>query len=147
MIRFDKRWLLLFRRYLRRIGLKNMQTFLLISFGAIIGANCRYWLSGLVADRFGVYFPYGNLVINLTGSFLLGLFMALITDRFLIDPRWRIFISIGFLGSFTTFSSYTYESISLIQGGQKMLGLINLFGSSLLGGIAVTLGLFVGRWI
>ena len=126
---------------------RAMQTFLMISLGAILGANCRYWLGGWAAQRFGTDFPYGNLIINLSGSFILGLFMAFVIDRFLVDPQWRILITIGFLGSYTTFSSYTYESANLMLNGQVWLGLLNLFGSSFLGGLAVLLGIWLGRAI
>lgn len=124
-----------------------MQTFLIISLGAVLGANCRYWIGGWAVQRFGAGFPYGNLVINLTGSFILGFFMALVTDRFLVNPQWRLLVAIGFLGSYTTFSSYTYESISLILSGQLWTGLFNLIGSSILGGLAVLLGIWLGRLV
>lgn len=100
-----------------------------------------------VAQRLGTGFPYGNLIVNLSGSFLLGIFMTLVTDRFLVSPQWRLFIAIGFLGSYTTFSSYAYESLDLIMTGQRALGLINLFGSSFLGGLAVLAGVLIGRLI
>ncbi|MBI3738359.1 MAG: fluoride efflux transporter CrcB [Chloroflexi bacterium] len=122
-----------------------MDKFLLISLGAILGANARYWLGGWVVERLGTAFPYGNLIINLSGSFILGFFMTLVTDRFLVDPRWRLLVAIGFLGSYTTFSSYTYESIDLILKGQTWLGFINLFGSSILGAAAVIIGILLGR--
>jgi CrcB protein len=122
-----------------------MSHFLMISIGAVLGANARYWIGGWAGERFGSMFPYGNLIVNLTGSFLLGLFMTLTTERFILDPRWRVLIAIGFLGSYTTFSSYTYESLTLLLTGQWKLGLLNLFGSSALGGIAVTLGVLLGR--
>lgn len=128
-----------------RIDNRSMQTFLLISAGALLGANCRYWVGGWAAQRFGADFPYGNLIINLSGSFILGLFMTLVIERFLVDPQWRVFFAIGFLGSYTTFSSYTYESVSLMLNGQYWLGFLNLFGSSFLGGIAVLLGILLGR--
>lgn len=124
-----------------------MQQFLIISTGAVLGASLRYWVGGWAAQRFGAAFPYGNLIINLSGSFILGLFLTLVTERFLVDPRWRLFVAIGFLGSYTTFSSYTYESVSLILGGQLWLGLLNLFGSSFLGALAVLLGMWLGRLI
>jgi len=135
------------RRRLRKVDLRPLQTFVIISFGAILGANCRYWLGGWAAQRYGTAFPYGNLIINLTGSFVLGLFVALATERFLVNPQWRLLVAIGFLGSYTTFSSYAYESISLVLNGQLGLGLLNLFGSSLLGGLAVLLGIGLGRLI
>jgi CrcB protein len=124
---------------------RNMQTFLLISAGAILGANLRYWVGGWAAERLGASFPYGNLIINLTGSFILGVFITLATDRLLLDPRWRVFFAIGFLGSYTTFSSYTFESVSLMLNNQWGLGLFNLFGSALLGGVAVALGIVLAR--
>lgn len=117
-----------------------METFLLISLGAVLGANLRYWVGGWAAERFGTSFPYGTLIINLGGSFILGLFITLAMERLLIDPCWRILVAVGFLGSYTTFSSYTYESVNLILKGQAWLGLIYLFGSSFLGGLAVLAG-------
>jgi CrcB protein len=124
-----------------------MNNFILISLGAILGANTRYLIGGWAAQWLGVSFPYGNLIINLSGSFLLGMFMTLVTERFLIDPRWVTLVAIGFFGSYTTFSSYTYESLKLVIAGQQTLGLLNLLGSSILGGLAAALGLIAGRWI
>jgi fluoride exporter len=126
---------------------KNMETFLLISTGAIMGANLRYWIGGWAAERFGASFPYGNLIINLTGSFVLGFFITLATERLLLDPRWRMFVAIGFLGSYTTFSSYTFESMSLILDNQWLTGLFNLFGSAFFGGVSVLLGILLARSI
>lgn len=122
-----------------------MTRFLLISLGAVLGANARYWLGGWAAEKFGAAFPYGTLIINLTGSFVLGLFVTLVTDRFLVDPNWRLLIAIGFLGSYTTFSTYTYESVNLILSGQPGLGLLNLFGSSILGALAAVAGIVLAR--
>ena len=117
----------------------------MISIGAVLGANARYWLSGWAAEKFGATFPYGTLIINLMGSFILGLFITLVTNRFLVDPKWRLLVVIGFFGSFTTFSSYTFESMSLILENQWLPGLFNLFGSALLGGLAVLLGILLAR--
>lgn len=119
----------------------------MISLGAILGANLRYWVGTWAAGRLGASFPYGNLIINLTGSLILGFFMTIAVDRLLLDPRWRIFFAVGFLGSYTTFSSYTFESLSLIMDNQWLPGLFNLFGSALLGGIAVFLGILLARAI
>ncbi len=133
---------------LRKVVLpKDMETFLLISTGAIFGANLRYWVGGWAASRFGTSFPYGTLIINLTGSFILGLFITLATERLLLDPRWRLVIAIGFLGGYTTFSSYTFESMSLILDNQWIPGLLNLFGSAFLGGLAVLMGILLARAI
>lgn len=124
-----------------------MERFLLISLGAILGANARYWVGDWAAQRWGSAFPLGTLLINLSGSFVLGLFVTLATERFMLDPRWRTFFAIGFLGAYTTFSTYTYESMNLINQGQWLAGLANLLGSALLGALAVFLGIALGRLI
>ena len=122
-----------------------MEKFLLISAGAILGANARFWLGDWAAQKWGSSFPFGTLLINVTGSLLLGLFMTLATERFLIDPRWRFLFAVGFLGAYTTFSTFTYESFNLLFKGQWLPGLINLFGSTILGVIAVGLGVYLGK--
>lgn len=122
-----------------------MEKFLWISIGAVFGANLRYWVADWAANRWGGDFPYGTFLINMTGSFILGMVVTLITDHYIIDPRLRILITVGLLGSFTTFSTYTYESIALIQQGQWWLGLVNLLGSSLLGGLSALLGIWIGK--
>lgn len=138
-------WFNLQRRLRWLLRSETMEKFLIISIGAVLGANARYWLGGWAAEKFGTSFPYGTLIINLTGSFVLGLFITLISDRFLLDPNWRLFVAIGFLGSYTTFSSYTYESVNLILTGQPWLGLMDLFGSSFLGGLAAVAGVLFAR--
>lgn len=116
-----------------------------VSVGAVVGANARYFLGAWAAERFGTTFPYGTLIINLTGSLILGFFLALATERALIDPRYRLLIAVGFCGSYTTFSTYTYESITLMLSGSWTLGLLNLLGSTALGLGAVGLGILLGR--
>lgn len=145
----DTGWYILLQRAARRLfteaQIQSMQTFLLISLGAILGANLRYWVGGWAANRFGTTFPYGTMIINVTGSLILGFFMTLLTDRFLVDPRWRVFFAIGFLGAYTTFSTYTYESVNMILKGQIWLGIFDLFGSSILGAAAMLAGILFGR--
>lgn len=147
MNRIDRYRYFIRNRFRKVVVSKDMETFLLISLGAMFGANLRYWVGVWAAGRLGTSFPYGNLIINITGSFILGFFMTLAVDRLLLDPRWRIFFAVGFLGSYTTFSSYTFESLSLIMENQWLPGLFNLFGSAFLGGVAVFLGILAARAI
>jgi CrcB protein len=112
-----------------------------------LGANARWWVGGWVADRLGTSFPYGTLLINVTGSLALGLFLTIASERILVDPRWRLVVAIGFLGGYTTFSSYTYESVSLLLAGQWLSGLLDLFGSAILGAAAVVVGIILGRLV
>jgi CrcB protein len=124
-----------------------MDKFLVISAGAILGANARYWIGDWAAQKFGTNFPYGTFIINFTGSLLIGFFLTLATERLMIDTRWRLLISVGFLGAYTTFSTYAYESLNLLMKGQWGAGLINLFGSTILGVLAVGIGVYLGKAI
>lgn len=124
-----------------------MENFILISIGAIAGANLRFWVGDWAAQRLGATFPFGTLIINLMGTFLLGFFVAVTTERFLLDPRWRLLIAIGFCGSYTTFSTYMFESVNLLASGQYAAGLVNLFGSLALGVAVMTAALFLGRLV
>ncbi len=124
-----------------------MEKFLLISLGALLGANARYWISEWTARKIGAAFPYGTLIVNLTGSLLLGFFLTLATERLMLDPRWRLLLAVGFLGAYTTFSTYSYESFNLILKGQVALGIANLIGSALLGILAVGVGIYLAKAI
>ncbi|HEX8598794.1 MAG TPA: CrcB family protein [Chloroflexia bacterium] len=84
-----------------------MREFLLISLGAVLGANARHWLTQLFADRFGLAFPSGTLFINISGSLVLGFLLTLIGQRFVDDPGLRLLLGTGFLGAYTTFSTFS----------------------------------------
>jgi CrcB protein len=114
------------------VGDSRLKDFLAISVAAILGANLRYLLSRLAAREFGPVFPYGTLIINILGSFIVGLFVIWTTERVLVDPRWRLLVVVGFCGSFTTFSSYAFETMSFFAQGQWGLMLANIFGNNLL---------------
>jgi fluoride exporter len=124
-----------------------MEKFLLISTGAIFGANARYWLNDWAVQKWGSGFPVGTLLVNITGSLLLGFLMTIAADRFLIDPRWRMLFVVGFLGAYTTFSSYTYESFTLLFTGDWQAGLLNMFGSVVAGVLSVGAGILIAKSI
>jgi fluoride exporter len=109
-----------------------VKDFLAISVAAIVGANLRYLLSRLAALELGSVFPYGTLFINIVGSFIVGFFVIWTTERALVDPRWRLLVVIGFCGSFTTFSSYVFETMAYFEQGQWGLMLANIFSNNIL---------------
>jgi CrcB protein len=120
--------------------------FLIATFGAA-GAVARYALDGWVSDATRGQFPWGTFAVNLLGAFTLGVVVALTTERLLPHPNWRIALGIGFLGSFTTFSTYAYESVRLAEDGAVGLAFANAVGMLALGLLAAALGLAVGRAI
>ena len=109
-----------------------MKNFLVISVAAVIGANLRFFLSRLAAKEFGPVFPYGTLIINILGSFIVGFFVIWTSERVLLEPRWRLLVVVGFCGSFTTFSSYAFETMSYFEQGQWGLLLTNVLSNNLL---------------
>jgi CrcB protein len=113
-------------------------------FGAA-GAISRYALDGWISDMTHGQFPWGTFVINLLGAFALGIVVALTTERLLLSPNWRVALGIGFLGSFTTFSTYAYESVKLAEDGAVGLALVNSVGMVALGLLAAVFGLALGR--
>jgi CrcB protein len=122
-----------------------LKNFLAISVAAIVGANLRYLLSRIAARQFGPVFPYGTLLINVVGSFIVGFFIIWTTERVLIDPRWRLLVVIGFCGSFTTFSSYAFETMAYFEQGQWGLMAVNILSNNLLCLGAALAGMALGR--
>jgi CrcB protein len=118
-----------------------------IGLGGFAGAISRYVVDGLVSDRTGGSFPWGTLVVNASGSFLLGLLFAMTTERAILPAEIRGPLMIGFIGAYTTFSTYMLESWGLIEGGSYVPALANLGGSIIIGLVAVAAGLVIGRAI
>ena len=119
----------------------SWKVFLAISAGAVLGANLRYGVTVLVTERLGAAFPYGTLFINVSGSLAAGFFLTLITERVGLDPAWRLFVATGFLGAYTTFSSYTAETAALVRMGAYGPALLYLVGSVVAGMVGVFLGI------
>lgn len=119
--------------------------FLWIGIGGFLGANARFIISREMGIRFGVAFPYGTLLVNILGSFVIGIIFTLLTDRVVPDPIWRQFVVIGFLGGFTTFSSYAMETMLLIQDGRWSSALMYVLGNNVVCLLACAVGIFVAR--
>ncbi|HEY2964534.1 MAG TPA: fluoride efflux transporter CrcB [Pyrinomonadaceae bacterium] len=117
-----------------------MQKTILIALAGLVGTVLRYWLSGLVARRFGETFPWGTMAVNLIGCFVTGAVFYLSEERFLINPALRTVILIGLLGGFTTFSSYGLQTFTLLRDGEFGLATLNVALSNVVGLLMVWAG-------
>jgi CrcB protein len=122
-----------------------LRTVLLISVGAIIGANLRYFVAQYVARCIPSSFPYGTLVINISASFILGFFLIWTSERVLADPRWRVLIAVGFCATYSTYSSYAFETFALFEKGLFSLAALNFLLTNVVCFIAVVLGAQLAR--
>jgi CrcB protein len=113
--------------------------YLLVMLGGGIGSLVRYAAGTAISARFASLFPLGTMIVNVTGSFLIGLLMTLLSER-LPHPYWRLLLVVGFLGGYTTFSSLEWETFSAVRGGGLWIGLANVVGSVAFGYAAVWLG-------
>ena len=122
-----------------------MIRYLLVLIGGGTGAMARYAAGSAIMTRFGGTFPLGTLVINVTGSFLIGFLMTMLTERFKLDPNWRLLLVVGFLGGYTTFSSFEWETYGTLRDGARWMGALNVVSSVMLGYAAVWLGAILAR--
>ena len=117
-----------------------MSKILLIGFAGFVGTVGRYWLSGIIASRYGETFPLGTLAVNLIGCFLIGLLFYLMQERYVVNPNVRSIVLIGFLGGFTTFSSLGLQTFTLLQDNEIALAAMNIAASNGLGLLLVWAG-------
>jgi fluoride exporter len=122
-----------------------LPTVLLISVGAIIGANLRYFVAQYVGKLIPSSFPFGTLIINISASFILGFFLIWTSERVLADPRWRMFIAVGFCATYSTYSSYAFETFALFENGQFSLVALNFLLTNVVCFVAVGLGAALAR--
>jgi len=124
-----------------------VSTILWIGLGGFLGANARYWLGLWLANRLGTVFPYGTLAANALGSFTLAFLLTLATGRVSAPPGVRLFLAIGFLGGFTTFSSFSYETLRLLEQNDWGMALLNIAANTGLGLLGAFLGIIAARWL
>lgn len=121
-----------------------LQTFVIASGGAL-GALMRFWVSSATYAVLGRAFPYGTLMVNVLGSLLMGFLFVWLTERSALSPEWRSLILVGFLGAFTTFSTFSMETFNLLQGGEVSKAFINILLSVALCLLATWIGVAAGR--
>jgi len=119
--------------------------YLLIVVGGGAGSLLRYVAGTAIMARYGRTFPLGTLIVNVTGSFLIGLLMTLFTERFQPHANLRLFLVVGFLGGYTTFSSFEWDTYSVVRQGAFWMGFANVAGSVAFGYLAVWLGALLAR--
>ncbi|HVZ16922.1 MAG TPA: fluoride efflux transporter CrcB [Terriglobales bacterium] len=122
-----------------------MSKYVIVGVGGFLGAITRFWLGVYVGTRLGSRFPYGTFIINISGSFLIGLVLTILAERSTLSPNWRYLIPIGFIGAYTTFSTFEFETLRAMQDGQIAIGLMNVIGSVTMGFIAVWLGVITAK--
>lgn len=116
---------------------------LAIGTAGFFGAIARYLVSALCGRLFGTAFPVGTLMVNLTGCLCLGWFLTVIRERYPVSDTFRLAVAVGFIGTYTTFSTFVYESSLQLEDGSGMKAIVNMFGSILLGLLAIRLGMWL----
>jgi len=124
-----------------------LANFLAVFVGGGIGAAARYWLSGAIARSSGSAFPLGTISVNVIGCFLIGLMMTAFEDRFVVTPVLRVFLTIGILGGFTTFSTFGYETIAMMKDAEFFYAGVNVLLSVAMCLAATYAGTVVGKYI
>jgi CrcB protein len=121
--------------------------YLMVGVGGFVGAIARFWLASYIGGKMGTRFPYGTLVINVSGSFLVGLVVTVLAEKMQWSQHWRYLIPIGFIGAYTTFSTFEYETLRTVQDGQFLIAFLNITLSVVVGFVAVWAGVATGRAI
>ena len=122
-----------------------MQKYLLAGIGGFLGTVARLWIGTILDDRLGVEFPYGTFVVNITGCFLIGIVVTVLDQKLNVNPAWRYFLPIGFIGAYTTFSTFQYEALLYSQNGGWRIPLLYVSLSVFLGFACVWVGAAIGR--
>ena len=122
-----------------------MQKYLLIALGGALGSVARYWVGSTIATRTGIKFPYGTLVVNLSACFVIGLVLTYLGRRADLNPAWRFLVPVGFIGAYSTFSTYEWETLSTLRSGAFAIAALYAVGSLVLGLAATWLGAITGE--
>ncbi|HWF83218.1 MAG TPA: fluoride efflux transporter CrcB [Vicinamibacterales bacterium] len=123
-----------------------MDRYVMIALGGALGAIARYELATMIQNRIPVGFPWGTFVVNISGCLVMGVATTLLTDR-LVHPNWRFLIPIGFIGAYTTFSTFELETFRAVTDGAWLVGGLNVVGSVVAGYVALWLGVVLTRLV
>lgn len=124
-----------------------MQKYLLIALGGALGSVARYWVGSSVAERMGIRFPYGTFIVNFTACILIGFSMTYLGRRTELNPAWRFLVPIGFIGAYSTFSTYEWETLTNMRAGEFGIAGLYAIGSFAVGLAAVWGGSLLGEII
>ena len=125
---------------LSKRGEEALQKYLLIGIGGALGTIARYWVGSTIGSRMGIKFPYGTLVVNITACLVLGFTLTYMGKRADLNPAWRFLLPVGFIGAYSTFSTYEWETLSTIRSGAFALAALYAVGSLVVGLAAVWCG-------
>ncbi|MFN3478928.1 MAG: fluoride efflux transporter CrcB [Thermodesulfovibrionales bacterium] len=125
----------------------NIVNLAIVGIGGFFGAITRYSLGLWIGQKWGRIFPLGTFFINVSGSFFIGLLMSLFTERFIINPQWRLLLVVGFLGAYTTFSTFEYETGRLVKDGEWLIASMNVVFSVFIGFLALKIGELIAKTI
>ena len=128
-------------------GERTLQKYLYIAIGGAVGSIARYWVGSSVAGRLGIRFPYGTLIVNITACVIIGFSMTYLGRRAELNPAWRFLIPVGFVGAYSTFSTYEWETLSNLRAGAFGIAALYAAGSFAAGLVAVWGGSILGEWL
>jgi fluoride exporter len=122
-----------------------MTKYLMVGLGGLIGSIARFWVAGYISNQVGTKFPYGTFAVNCSGSFLLGMIITILAEKGHWSANWTYLLPIGFIGAYTTFSTFEFETFQKIQAGEFLMAGLNVGLSVVIGFVSLWLGVIAGR--
>lgn len=124
-----------------------MNNYLIVALGASIGGIARYWMSNAVYKFLPAFFPFGTLAVNVIGSFIIGIIIFYLDAKEIISPELKIFLTVGFCGGFTTFSTFSLETLNLMRDSEFLLAFVNAAANVLLSLLGIFLALLTAKYL
>jgi fluoride exporter len=124
-----------------------LQKYLMIALGGALGSVARYWVGSTVGSRMGIRFPYGTLVVNVSACLVIGFSLTWLGERMEVSSAWRFLVAVGFIGAYSTFSTYEWETLETLRSGAFLLAGLYAVGSLILGLGATWFGASLAEWL